>query len=105
MLREDSPQSPNLVNMLKKFKVPVGLNEKEKALMEQYFEENKTILERIFGRRKRSINEAADGVLNDHSKVIYLMAMDNKFLNMYPLDITEEELLVRLVEDISYDIG
>ena len=73
--------------------------------MEQYFEENKTILERIFGRKKRSINDAADGILNDHSKVIYLMASDNKFLSMYPLDITEEELLVRIVEDISYDIG
>ena len=91
--------------MFKKFKVPVGVNDHEKEMMEKYFEENKTLWERIFGSKKKSVLEAADGVLNQHSKVIYLIAPDNKFINMYKLDISEEELLTQLIEDISYDIG
>ena len=51
------------------------------------------------------MDEAAEGFLNDHSRAIYLMAPDNKFLSFYSLDLSEGELAKQLVEDISYDIG
>lgn len=44
-------------------------------------------------------------MLDDHSKAIFLMAPDNKFLNFYRLDLTERELADQIIEDISYDIG
>lgn len=51
------------------------------------------------------MNEAADGLLNDHSKAIFLMAPDNKFLAFYKLDLGERELAGQIIEDISYDMG
>ena len=51
------------------------------------------------------MDDAAEGFLNDHSRTMYLMAPDNKFLAFYPLDLSERELATQLVEDISYDIG
>ena len=51
------------------------------------------------------MSDAASGLLNDHSKAIYLMAPDNKFLNFYRLDLSAKELAEQLIEDISYDIG
>lgn len=53
----------------------------------------------------KSVNEAAEGVLNDHSKAIFLMAPDNKFLNFYRLDLAPKELAEQIIEDASYDIG
>jgi hypothetical protein len=43
--------------------------------------------------------------MNDHSRVIYLMGADNRFLAFYPLDIDENELAANVIEDISYDLG
>lgn len=57
------------------------------------------------GNQKKTVDEAADGLLNDHSKAIFLMAPDNKFLNFYRLDLTEKELAEQIIEDASYDIG
>lgn len=51
------------------------------------------------------MDDAAEGYLNDHSRAIYLMAPDNKFLAFYPLDLDENELATQVIEDISYDIG
>lgn len=36
---------------------------------------------------------------------MYLFSDDNKFLNFYPLDIDERELLNQIIEDIGLDIG
>lgn len=44
-------------------------------------------------------------MLNDHSKVFYLMAPDNKFLAFYNIDVDENELASHALEEISYDIG
>lgn len=44
-------------------------------------------------------------MMNDHSRVFYLMGADNRFLAFYPLDIDENELAQNVIEDISYDLG
>ena len=49
--------------------------------------------------------EAAEGMLGENSKAIFLMAPDNKFVNFYRLDLTERELANQIIEDVSYDIG
>jgi cytochrome oxidase Cu insertion factor (SCO1/SenC/PrrC family) len=46
-----------------------------------------------------------DGPLNDHSRVMYLMSDDNKFLAFYQLDIEDRELVEQIIEDIGRDIG
>ena len=51
------------------------------------------------------MSDAASGILNDHSRAIYLMAPDNKFINFYRLDLSPKELCSQLIEDISYDFG
>lgn len=37
-LRADSSQSENLLDMLRRFKVPVGLNEEEREKIKEYFD-------------------------------------------------------------------
>ena len=104
--------------MLKKFKVPVGINDEEKAKMQDFFRQrdaknNATFFKQIYSkvafwsedRVFNSMDEAAEGFLNDHSRAIYLMAPDNKFLAFYPLDFSEDELVKQITEDISYDLG
>ena len=107
-LREDSNKNPNLMKMMTAFKVPVGVNETEAAKMKYYFAEQK-VKEKTsrlaFWKKSKSLDDAADGYLNDHSRAIYLMAPDNKFLAFYSLDLSEHELATQLVEDISYDFG
>ena len=44
-------------------------------------------------------------MLQDHSRCLYLMAPDNKFVAYYDLDLSPQELSVQVMEDISYDIG
>jgi len=95
--------------------VPYGLNDVEKDQMRDFFtseaekEANSSFFGKfnawLNGKGRKSVNEAAEGVLNDHSKVIFLMAPDNKFLNFYSLDLAERELAEQIIEDASYDIG
>ena len=103
VLRERSTNEPNLQDILRKFKVPFGLNDVEKEQMKDYFlsEEEKNAKASIFGKMnawlsgnssKKSLNDAAEGVLGRNSKAIFLMAPDNKFLNFYRLDLTPKEL-------------
>ncbi len=40
-LRENSNTAPNLQNMLRLFKVPVGLNEDEREAIKRYFSKKK----------------------------------------------------------------
>jgi cytochrome oxidase Cu insertion factor (SCO1/SenC/PrrC family) len=41
----------------------------------------------------------------DHSKVFYLMAPDNQCIGFYNIELGEDELAERMLDDISYDIG
>ena len=94
--------------MLRQYKVPVGLNESERETIKEYFDKKnaqKGFIRRIFSRRKRSEFDELEGMMNDHSRVFYLMAPDNKFLAFYPIDIDENELAEQMIEEISYDLG
>jgi len=107
-LREESSQAANLQEMLRKYKVPAGLTEYERETVKQYFDEKikKTgRLEKLKFWKKKNEFDPLEGMMNDHSKVFYLMAPDNKFLAFYKLDIDENELAEQMVEDISYDMG
>lgn len=79
--------------------------------MKEYFAEQKKKEKKrwfsslAFWRKDQNYDASADGYLNDHSRAIYLMAPDNKFLAFYPLDLSEHELATQLIEDMSYDIG
>ena len=42
---------------------------------------------------------------NRHSRVIYLMGPDNKFLNFFDIDTEQEELCSLIADEISYDVG
>lgn len=44
-------------------------------------------------------------MLDDHSKVFYLMSNENQFLAYYPLDIDEKDLYELVLEEMSYDLG
>jgi len=44
-------------------------------------------------------------MMNDHSKVFYLMGADNKFLAFYKLDVDEIEMAEQILDEISYNIG
>jgi len=115
ILRESKTGAPDLQDVLRKFKVPYGLNDVEKDQMQGYFESEAEKAQKasyfsrfntwLSGNQRKSVAEAADGALNDHSKAIFLMAPDNKFLNFYRLDLTEKELATQIIEDASYDIG
>ena len=109
LLRAKSATDPNFLNMLSQFKVPVGVNPEEVASTRQFFQdENKGFLSYfswMWKPRTKSLDDAAEGYLNDHSRVIYLIAPDNKFLAFYSLDLSEKELALQITEDISYDIG
>ncbi len=96
VLRSETNTSPNLLSMLKMFKVPVGLSDEETEHFKEFYNQNKS----WFGRRKED-----DSIVNDHSKVIYLMSPENQFMNFYKLNLTDSELAEQLLEEISYDIG
>ena len=54
-LREENNSSENLLKMLKKYKVPVGVTEYEQNAIQKYFEsleEKKGFIKRIFSRKK-----------------------------------------------------
>lgn len=44
-------------------------------------------------------------MMNDHSRVFYLMSPENRFLAFYHLDMEENELANNIIEDISFDLG
>lgn len=90
-LREESNMAPHLQDMLRKYKVPAGLNESEREIFTEYFENKDGKKKRRFWNRKQKENPI-DGLLNDHSRVFYLMAPDNKFLAFYSLEIDDSEL-------------
>jgi hypothetical protein len=92
-----------MLDMLRKFKVPVGLNEVERQLIVDYFDEKDKKKKKgwFSGFRRKQEFDPNDGLLNDHSKVFYLMGPDNKFLAFYRLDIDTNELVSNIMEDIS----
>jgi len=55
-------------------------------------DKNQPRLSRLIFGKQQSFDEAAEGYMNDHSRAIYLMAPDNKFLAFYSLDLSETEL-------------
>ena len=98
-------KSENLVNMMRDYHVPVGLNEEEAARANEYFEKKQKSDKKWYQvwKRKKSLGSLQADNLN--SKVIYLMGPDNKFLQFYRLDIELNELIEQITEEISYDIG
>lgn len=81
--------------MLKVFKVPVGLNEDERESIKDYFSQKKAKegrLERFKFWKPKENFDPLEGMMNDHSRVFYLMGADNRFLAFYSLDIDENEL-------------
>ena len=109
VLRETSDDAPNLQKILRQFKVPAGLNEAERAQINKIFmsEAEKQKEASWFGRLSSFMSPSQQTMTETEtgSKVIYLMAPDNKFLNFYRLELAERELAYQLIEDISYDIG
>lgn len=94
--------------MLRKYKVPIGLNEQEREAIKDYFEESKKkkgFFDKLKFWKSTPEFDSTEGMMNDHSKVFYLMGPDNKFLGFYRLDIDEVELYESVLDDISYDIG
>ena len=56
-------------------------------------------------RIKSKFRSPSEDFLNDHSKVIYLMGPDNKFLAFYDLEIDERELVTQIIEELGQDIS
>ena len=82
-LRDVSNTSENLQHMLRIFKVPVGLNEDERKAIKNYFDRKKESEGRLdflkFWKRKPKF-DPLEGMMNDHSRVFYLMGADNRFI-------------------------
>ena len=76
--------------------------------MKDYFDNKKKKQGRFeklkFWKRGQDF-DPLEGMMNDHSRVFYLMASDNRFLAFYPLDLDETELMSNVMEDISFDLG
>lgn len=89
--RADTNTQSSFLQMLKKFRVPVGLNEQETKEFEEYFDDKRK-KKKSFSGRLFSKTQDPGAYLNDHSKVMYLMAPDNNFLAFYNLDLSEVEL-------------
>lgn len=104
LLRETSNKSENLVAMLKKYKVPIEFTPEEIERANQYFEKRhaKDTKWYQFWKRKKKYAQEYD---TKHSRVIYLMGPDNKFLQFYDIDIEQGELAEAIMDEISYDIG
>ena len=94
--------------MLRVFKVPVGLNEEEREAIKNYFsnkKEKQGRFEKLKFWKSGEDFDPIEGMMNDHSRVFYLMGADNRFLGFYSIDIDEKELMQNVIEDISYDLG
>lgn len=101
ILTDSKSDSPGLRAMLKAFKVPVNVSQEEAAKIKAIFHKKLSFTERMANR----FFPGSDMSNEDHSRVIYLMAPDNKFVAFYMLDLNENELAAQLIEDISFDIG
>jgi len=106
-VRSESNDDENLKDMLKLFKVPAGLNEHEREAIKSYFE-GKPLKEGYFRRlkfwKRKEKFDHLEGMMNDHSRVFYLMGPDNSFA-FYSLELDENELANAIIEDISYNFG
>jgi len=83
--------------MLKAYKVPVGVNNDEAEKIKYYFAEQKVKEKKsrwAFWKKSKNLDDAANGFSNDHSRAVYLMGPDNKFLAFYSLDLSEQELAI-----------
>eukprot|EP00347_Sterkiella_histriomuscorum_P014437 403360864 len=106
ILRAENSKSDYLLDMLSKFKVPVGLSQEEAQKVNEFFQqkqEKEGWLQRIFGGSKKY--QATESILNDHSQVFYLMGPDNQFLGFYQTDMDHNELAANVMDDMSYDLG
>lgn len=103
-LREDSSKNPNLKSMLQRYKVPIEYTPDEIEKVNEYFEKayQKDKKWYQFWKRKKSYVHEYD---TKHSRVIYLMGTDNKFLQFYDLDIEQNDFVESIMDEISYDIG
>jgi cytochrome oxidase Cu insertion factor (SCO1/SenC/PrrC family) len=103
VLRSDLKDPSKMQTILKEFKVPAGLTPEEVEKTKELFAKQKTWKQKVKGWFSR--DTSFDGILNDHSQVMYLMSDDNKFLAFYQLDIEDRELVEQIIEDIGRDIG
>jgi hypothetical protein len=87
MLREKDNRAPNLLDMMRKFKVPVGLTEEEKEVYREYYEkgikDDRTWYQKLF-RKRPDVFTMFDE--NEHSPVIFLMDPDNSLLQTFPIN-------------------
>lgn len=104
LLREKSNKSENLVKMLKNYKVPIDFAPEEIERVNAYFEKahQKDTKWYQFWRKKKTYSQDFD---TRHSRVIYLMGPDNKFLQFYDIDVDQAQLAEAVMDEISYDIG
>jgi len=103
-LREKSNKSPDLISMLRSYKVPIQMSDDEVDKVNQYFDQiyQKDKKWYQFWKKKKNYKQSYD---NKHSRVMYLMGTDNKFLQFYDVDIELDELTANVKDEISYDIG
>ena len=95
--------------MLRLFKVPVGLNEDERQIIIDFFDDKEVERKKKWfsswrGKKFKGF-DPNEGMLNDHSRVFYLMGPTNRFIAFYKLDLNERDLESLIMEDISTDIG
>ena len=89
-LRDKSNNDPNLLQVMRNYRVPVGLTEEEQEKAMQFFNKKKEQVKWYqFNRKKEKLDLHYD---NKNSRVIYLMGPDNSFLQFYNLDIDTNEL-------------
>ena len=76
MLRANSNRDENLINMMRNYKVPVGLSPEEQERANAYFERQQKKDRKWYQifKKKEKLTMMSD---NNHSKVIYLMGPDN----------------------------
>ena len=84
--------------------MPIDFTPDEIEKVNEYFEKahkkDKKWFE--FWKKKKTYNQVYD---TKHSRVIYLMGPDNKFIQFYSIDIEQKELTEAIMDEISYDIG
>ena len=104
VLTANHNKAPNLVTMMRNFKVSVGLTPEEQEVAKAFFaqkQEKEKKWYHVFKRQKSL--ELSDQ--NESSRVIYLMSQDNQFLQFYDIGTDTNELANQITEEISYDIG
>lgn len=104
VLRDESNKSPNLQKMLRSYKVPIDFTPDEIEKINKYFDKMHKKEKKWYQvwKRKQSYTQAYD---TKHSRVIYLMGRDNKFLHFFDIDVTPDALYESVVDEISYDVG